>query len=161
MLFVFIFGIYANKILSRALDIYRLLLVLRLKARKMAKIRNRYNQAPHLTQDTTCESNKNTIKITNKSKEVSPFPAGTLICLKVFFRIYTGSCFSRISSLLIDRWNLTIFILDIGEHVIWQTVTTQMKCCIRQHFIRVYNVCKDKAVLSRAISTSSFRNLDF
>ena len=42
----------------------------------MAKIRNRYNQAPHLTQDTTWESNKTTINITNKSQEVSPFPAG-------------------------------------------------------------------------------------
>ena len=30
--------------------------------RKEAKIRNRYNQVPQLTQDTTWESNKNTIK---------------------------------------------------------------------------------------------------
>ena len=42
----------------------------------MAKIRKRYNQAPHLTQDTTLESNTNTINITNNTKEVSPFPAG-------------------------------------------------------------------------------------
>ena len=35
----------------------------------------RYNQVPHLTQDTTWEGN-NTIDITNKSKEVSPYPAG-------------------------------------------------------------------------------------
>ena len=34
----------------------------------MAKIRKRYNQVPHLTQDTTWESNKNTINITNKSQ---------------------------------------------------------------------------------------------
>ena len=33
-------------------------------------------QVPHLTQDTTWESNKNTINITNKSQEVSHFPAG-------------------------------------------------------------------------------------
>ena len=39
-------------------------------------IRKRYKQVPHLTQDTTRESNKNTIKITNKSQEVSPFAAG-------------------------------------------------------------------------------------
>ena len=45
------------------------------KVRKMAKIRNRYNQVPHLTRDVTWESNKTTINITNKSKEVSPFPA--------------------------------------------------------------------------------------
>ena len=35
-----------------------------LKERKMAKIRKRYNQAPHPTQDTTWESNKNTTNIT-------------------------------------------------------------------------------------------------
>ena len=29
---------------------------------------------PHLTQDTTLESNRNTINITNKSQEVSPSP---------------------------------------------------------------------------------------
>ena len=40
------------------------------------KIRKRYNQVQHLTQDTTWESNKYTINITNKSQEVSPFPAG-------------------------------------------------------------------------------------
>ena len=32
------------------------------KVRKVEKIRNRYNQVPHLTQDTTRESDKNTIK---------------------------------------------------------------------------------------------------
>ena len=46
------------------------------KVRKTAKIRKRYNQVPHLTQDTTRESYKGTINITNKSQEVSPFPAG-------------------------------------------------------------------------------------
>ena len=46
----------------------------RFKVRKTAKIRKRYNQEPYLTQDTTWESNKNTINITNKSQEVSPFP---------------------------------------------------------------------------------------
>ena len=46
------------------------------KVRKTAKIRKRYNQVPHLTQDTTMESRKTTIKITNKSQEASHFPAG-------------------------------------------------------------------------------------
>ena len=46
------------------------------KVRKSAKIGERYNQVPHLTQDTTWESNKNTINITIKSQEASPFPAG-------------------------------------------------------------------------------------
>ena len=47
-----------------------------MKVRKTVKIRKRYNQVPHLTQVTTLESNKNTINITYKSKEVSPFPPG-------------------------------------------------------------------------------------
>ena len=36
----------------------------------------RYNQEPHLSQDTKWESNKITINITNNSKEVSTFPLG-------------------------------------------------------------------------------------
>ena len=48
-----------------------------IQVRKKANIRNQYNQAPHLTHDTTWESNKNTIKHhTQESQEVSPFPAG-------------------------------------------------------------------------------------
>ena len=43
--------------------------------RKAAKIRNRYNQVPHLTQDTIWDGEKNT-NITNKSLEVGPFLAG-------------------------------------------------------------------------------------
>ena len=43
------------------------------KVRKMAKIRKRYNQVPHLTQDTTWDSHKNTINITNKSQEPITF----------------------------------------------------------------------------------------
>ena len=40
------------------------------------KDQKRYTQVPHLIQDTIWESNKNTINFTNKSQEVSPFPAG-------------------------------------------------------------------------------------
>ena len=47
-----------------------------IKVRKTTKIRNRYNQVPHLSQDTKWESNKITINITSKSQEVSPFPLG-------------------------------------------------------------------------------------
>ena len=42
-----------------------------LKVRKRAKIRNRYNQAPHLT-----ERESSLLDITNESQEVSPFPTG-------------------------------------------------------------------------------------
>ena len=44
---------------------------------KKAKIRNRYNQVPHLTRDTIWESGKNTRKHhTQEIQEVSLFPAG-------------------------------------------------------------------------------------
>ena len=45
------------------------------KVRKRAKIRNRYNQAPHLTQDTNGKVTTSQLDITNESQEVSPFPA--------------------------------------------------------------------------------------
>ena len=46
------------------------------KVRKRAKIRNRYNQAPHLTQDTNGKVTTSQLDITNERQEVSPFPAG-------------------------------------------------------------------------------------
>ena len=46
------------------------------KVRKTARIRNRYNQEPHLSQDTKRESNKITINNTKKSQEVNPYPSG-------------------------------------------------------------------------------------
>ena len=45
------------------------------QSNKVAKIRNRYNQVPHLTQDTNGKVT-NSQKTTNESQEVSPFPAG-------------------------------------------------------------------------------------
>ena len=47
-----------------------------LKVSKGAKIRNRYNQVPHLTQDTNGEVTNSQLDTTNESQEVSPFPAG-------------------------------------------------------------------------------------
>ena len=55
---------------------YQICLYVDVKVRKTSKVRKRYNKVPHLTQDTTWESNQNTINSTNKSQEVSPFPAG-------------------------------------------------------------------------------------
>ena len=46
------------------------------KVRKRAKIRIRYNQVPHLTQDTNGKVTKSQYDITNESQEVSPFLAG-------------------------------------------------------------------------------------
>ena len=45
------------------------------KVSKGAKIRNRYNQVPHLTKDTRKVTNSQ-IDTTNEGQEVSPFPAG-------------------------------------------------------------------------------------
>ena len=43
---------------------------------KSAKIRNRYNKVPHLTQDTDWKVTNSQLDTTNKSQEVSPFQAG-------------------------------------------------------------------------------------
>ena len=46
-----------------------------LKVRKVAKIRNQYNQVPHLIQDTIRESDKNTIKHHKRDPRGHPFPS--------------------------------------------------------------------------------------
>ena len=47
-----------------------------IKESKVAKIRNRYNQAPHLTQYINGKVTNSQLDTTNESQEVSPFPAG-------------------------------------------------------------------------------------
>ena len=46
------------------------------KVSKGAKIRNRYNQLPNLTQDTNGKVTSSHLYATNENQEVSPFPAG-------------------------------------------------------------------------------------
>ena len=46
------------------------------KVSKDAKIRNRYNQVPHLSQDTNGKVTNSQLDTTNESQEVSPFQAG-------------------------------------------------------------------------------------
>ena len=46
------------------------------KVIKGAKIRNRCNQVPHLTQDTNGKVTNSQLGTTNDSQEVRPFPAG-------------------------------------------------------------------------------------
>ena len=46
------------------------------KISKGAKIRNQYNQVPHLTQDTNGKVTNPQLDTTNESQEVSPFPVG-------------------------------------------------------------------------------------
>ena len=43
-----------------------------MKVSKRAKIRNRYNQVPHLTQDTNGKLTNLQLDITNESQELSP-----------------------------------------------------------------------------------------
>ena len=45
------------------------------KVSKGAKIRNRYNQVPHMTQDTDGKVTNSQLDTTNESQEVNPFPA--------------------------------------------------------------------------------------
>ena len=47
-----------------------------IQVNKGAKIRNRFNQVPHLTQDTYGKVTNSQLDTTNESQEVSPFPAG-------------------------------------------------------------------------------------
>ena len=46
------------------------------KVSKGAKIRNRYNQVPHLAQDTNGKVTNSQLDTTNDSQEVIPFQAG-------------------------------------------------------------------------------------
>ena len=51
-------------------------MIILIKVSKGAKIRNRYNQVPHLTQDTNGKVTNLQLDTTNESQEDSPFPAG-------------------------------------------------------------------------------------
>ena len=44
--------------------------------KKRDRIKNRYNQAPYLTQDTNEKMTNSQLDITNESQEASYFPAG-------------------------------------------------------------------------------------
>ena len=65
------------KRMGHSMDIMRQSACLIIKVKKKAKIRNQHNQVPHVTRDTTRESDKNSRKHhTQDSQEFSPFPAG-------------------------------------------------------------------------------------
>ena len=55
---------------------FSLYFLLTLQSKKEGKIRNRYNQAPYLTQDANAKVSTLQLDIKNESQEVSPFPAG-------------------------------------------------------------------------------------
>ena len=59
------------------IDVFSVIMFINLcKVRKRTKNKNRYNQTPHLTQDTNGKVATSQLDITNESQEVSPFPAG-------------------------------------------------------------------------------------
>ena len=48
-----------------------------MEVKKKAKIRNKYNQVPHVNRDIILESDKNSRKnYTQENQDVRPFPAG-------------------------------------------------------------------------------------
>ena len=55
---------------------YKVFELLGLEVSKGAKIRNQYNQVPHLTQDTNWKVTNSKLDTTNESQEASLFPAG-------------------------------------------------------------------------------------
>ena len=67
---------YMRVTVNKGIDKCKFSLSQAMKVRKRAKIGNRYNQAPHLTQDTIGKVTTLQLDITNESQEVSPFPAG-------------------------------------------------------------------------------------
>ena len=69
-------GRFPNKSLIKNQMSSEMKLLQRTKVRKRIKIRKRYNQAPHLTQDTNGKVTTSQLDIINESQEVSPFPAG-------------------------------------------------------------------------------------
>ena len=64
------------------------------KVSKGAKIRNRYNQVPHLTQDTNGKVTNSQLGTTNESQEVSPFPAGDYS----YYKAHINRCAQRHST---------------------------------------------------------------
>ena len=63
-----------------------------MKVSKDAKIRNRYNQVPHLTQDTNGKVTNSLLDTTNESQEVSLFPAGDHKAHKNTYKMYNETC---------------------------------------------------------------------
>ena len=69
------------------------------KVRKRSKMRHRYNQAPHLTQDTNGRVTTSQLDITNESQEISP------ICT-LLFNSCVRSILVSLSRKMYKIWNL-------------------------------------------------------
>ena len=75
--YVFVIHLYMHRFNIHILGVYcHKYIDFSIKIRKGAKIRNRYNQVPHLTQDTNGKVTNSQLDTINESQVVSPFPAG-------------------------------------------------------------------------------------
>ena len=75
-----------------------------IKVSKSAKIRNRYNQVPHLTEDTNEKVTNSQLDTTNESQEVSPFPAGDHRAhINRRAQRHKDSCMSQNSSFMLQK----------------------------------------------------------
>ena len=80
------------------------LVCMEIKVSKSAKIRNPYNQVPHLTQDTNGKVTNSQLDTTNESHEVSPFPAGDHKAhLNRRAQRHKDSCMSQNSSFMLQK----------------------------------------------------------
>ena len=68
-----------------------------MKVRQRAKIRNRYNQEQHLTQDTNGKVTKSQLDITNEGQEVSTFPAGGHKALQPLIYLFGGETANHVN----------------------------------------------------------------
>ena len=67
---------YVKQYNNRSPNVIKSTQLMNIEVSKGAKIRNRYNQVPHLTQDTNGKVTNSQLDTTNESREVSPFQAG-------------------------------------------------------------------------------------
>ena len=96
-----------------------------------AKVRNLYNQAPHLTHDTNGKVTTSQLDITNESQEVGPFQLGDNTSLQ---------CYSVLSDILVKN-ELCIplergsNVLSTGEGFICLSPPSKLKIAVRFCFI--------------------------
>ena len=118
------------------------------KVRKTGKIRKRYNQVPHLTQDTTWESNKkNTINITIKTTFTNTGFKPSKICSRNQFKIWLCpgpeviklfSCSTQLSTKFTKLINVKMPTIVGILTFISMIKTTSERPTARHSFIRLY-----------------------
>ena len=114
-----------------------------MKVRKRAKIRNRYNQVPHLTRDTNGKVTQSQIDITNESQEIR----NRIMCKKFYTSVRIGNM------LCIANFMFDVFFK--GTHVRMskcQNVKIKIVSFLVYHFISTNNADPDDFI----IRTGSF-----